>query len=237
VSHNEGRLFKLMRPVTAYLVTNVTTTLFWLLFFVMNRITVIGRQYVKEEPNTLLLSHHESLIDSFLVGLGAFYPKSWLRPHLLPWNPAAVENFYKNPILAWLADNWKCIPVRKGRHDLRALRRMIEVLPRGVMVLFPQGTRSRDGSVGTGRVGAGFLALSTRPRVIPVAIEGMNEVLPIGCSVPRVFKRIYVSYGPPVDYADLLELPPTRGTAQALVDRVMEAIRAQQAQIRHVQTG
>src|SRR6266702_3651837 len=104
-----GRLFQLLWPVTSYLVTNVTVTFFWLLFFVLNRTTVIGRKHVGEQRNTLLLSNHQSMLDSFLVGLGAFYPQSWIRPHLIPWNPAAAENFYRTPILAWLADNWKCI--------------------------------------------------------------------------------------------------------------------------------
>jgi 1-acyl-sn-glycerol-3-phosphate acyltransferase len=213
------------------LVTNVTVTLFWLYFFVLNRTTVIGRRDVGEEPNTLLLSNHQSMIDSFLVGLAAFYPRSLLKPRLLPWNPAAVENFYKNPLLSWLADNWKCIPVREGRRDLHALHRMAEVLPRSVMTLFPEGTRSRDGSVGPGQAGAGLVALSTRPRVIPVAIEGMNRVLPIGRVVPRIFKRICVSYGSSVDCSEFFGMPRTRETAQLLVDRVMQAIRVQHARI------
>jgi 1-acyl-sn-glycerol-3-phosphate acyltransferase len=150
---------------------------------------------------------------------------------LIPWNPAAAENFYKNPILAWLADNWKCIWVREGRHDLHALHRMIQVLPGGVMTLFPEGTRSRDGSVGPGRPGAGFLILATRPQVIPVAIEGMQNVLPIGRHVPRLCKRIFVSYGPPVDYAAFLAMPRTRETAQAVIDHVMAAIQAQHAEL------
>src|SRR3989454_357482 len=138
-----GRLFQVLWPVTSYLVTNVTVTLFW---------------------------------------------------------------------------------VREGRRDLHALHRMIQVLPHGVMTLFPEGTRSRDGSVGPGRAGAGLLILATRAQVIPVAIDGMQEVLPVGCHVPRIFKRIYVSCGPPVDYAEFLALPRTRETAQALIDRVMEAM-------------
>ncbi len=129
---------------------------------------------------------------------------------------------------------WKCIPVKEGRRDLHALRRMIQVLPRGVMTLFPEGTRTRDGSVGAGRPGAGMVILSTRPRVIPVAIDGMSDVLPIGHKVPRMFKRIYVRIGPPVDYSDLLDRPRTRETAQALVDRVMERIRGQLAEIRKI---
>src|SRR5882762_1803183 len=157
------------------------------------------------------------MLDSFVVGLGAFFPQSWWRPYLIPWNPAAAENFYRTPILAWLADNWKCIWVREGRHDLHALHRMIQVLPRGGMTVFPEGTRSRDGSVGPGRAGAGLLILAARPRVIPVAIDGMNGVLPIGCYVPRVFQRITVSFGRPLDYAEYVAEPRTRETAQALI--------------------
>src|SRR5438034_6294247 len=171
-----GRLFHLFWPVTSYVVTNVTVTLFWLLFFVLNRTTIIGRRNIGEERNTLLLSNHQSMLDSFLVGLAAFYPQSWLRPHLLPWNPAAAENFYKSPVLAWLADNWKCIWVREGRRDLHALHRMMQVLPRSVMTLFPEGTRSRDGSVGPGRPGPGLLMLDARSRVVPVARQGMRVV-------------------------------------------------------------
>ena len=222
-----GRLFRSLWPVTSYLVTHLTVTVFWVFFFALNRTRVTGREHVGEARNTLLLSNHQSMLDSFLVGLTAFFPKSLLRPHLMPWNPAAAENFYKNPVLAWLADNWKCIWVREGRRDLHALHRMIEVLPRGVMTLFPEGTRSRDGSVGPGRAGPGLLILATRPRVIPVAIDGMNAVLPIGCYVPRIFKRITVSFGPPLDCADFVTLPRTRETAQALMDRAMDAIRAE----------
>ncbi len=227
-----GRFFRLYLPLTSYLVTNLTVTILWVLFFVLNRTTVVGRKNVGTARNTLLLSNHQSMLDSFLVGLGAFYPQSWWRPHLIPWNPAAAENFYRTPILAWLADNWKCIWVRQGRRDLRALHRMIEVLPQGVMTLFPEGTRTRDGSVGPGQAGPGLLILATGARVIPVAIEGMRQVLPIGKYLPRIFKRIRVSYGPPVEYADLLAQPRTRETAQALVDRVMAAIRAQHAELR-----
>ena len=226
-----GRLFRLLFPLTSYLVTNLTVTVFWVLFFVLNRTTVVGRRHVGRARNTLLLANHQSMLDSFLVGLVAFYPQTWLKPYLLPWNPAAAENFYKNPILAWLADNWRCIWVREGRRDLHALHRMIEALPGGTMTVFPEGTRSRDGSVGRGRPGAGLVILAARPRVIPVAIDGMQHVLPIGRYVPRLFQRITLSYGTPVDYQEFLAMPRTRETAQALIDRVMAAIRTQHAEL------
>lgn len=227
-----GRLFRLLWPITAYLVTNITVAVFWVLFRVLNRTTVTGLEHIDDEPNTLLLSNHQSMIDSFLVGLIAYFPRALWKPHLLPWNPAAEENFYKTPLLRWFADNWKCIPIKEGRRDLHALHRMLQVLPAGVMTLFPEGTRTRDGQVTRGKPGAGLVILGSRPRVIPVAIDGMQKVLPIGSVVPRLFKRISVSYGPPLDYADFLTQPRSRETAQALVDRAIESIRRQLAEIR-----
>jgi hypothetical protein len=56
-------------------------------------------------------------------------------------------------------------------------------------------------------------------------------VLPIGRHLPRICKRVAVSFGSPVDYTDLLAMPRTRETAQAVIDRVMAAIRVQQAEL------
>ncbi|MFQ5704650.1 MAG: lysophospholipid acyltransferase family protein [Gemmatimonadales bacterium] len=218
----------------SYALTNFTVLVFWVLFRVLNRTTVIGRENVGHDRNTILLSNHQSMIDSFLVGLLVFFPKSLVRPHLIPWNPAAEENFYGHPILAWLSTHWRCIRVKEGRRDLHALHRMVELLPTGVMTLFPEGTRSRDRTVGPGKPGAGLVILGTRPKVVPVAIDGMSEVLPIGKSLPRIAKRIYVIYGPPVDYSDFLGKKRSRETAQALVDRVMEKIREQHQEIRRL---
>ena len=222
-----GWLATLLWPVTSYLLTNITVTFFWFFFFVLNRTKVVGRKNVGGELNTLLLSNHQSLIDSFLIGLAVYYPKSLFRPRYMPWNPAAVENFYRTPILRWIAYNFRCIPVQEGRRDTMALRDMSEKLPKGVMVLFPEGTRTRKGKVRNGRPGAGIVALRTRARVIPVAIEGMQRVLPIGKVIPRIGKRVYITYGKPIDLSDLFEKEPTREIAQLVVDRVMEQIRRQ----------
>jgi len=227
-----GKLFKFFFPFTSYVVTNGCVLVFWIYLFVLNRTRIIGRQNVGEAKNTLLLSNHQSMIDSFLVGMGAYFPQALWKPHLIPWNPAAEENFFKTPLLAWFADNWKCIPVRRGRRDFHAVHRMSQVLPEGTMVLFPEGTRSRDGSVRPGRPGVGLVTLATRPRVIPVAIEGMNRALPIGKVVPRIFQRISVSYGPPLDCSEFYGMPRTRETTQLLVDKAIDAIRVQYEKLR-----
>lgn len=244
-AHASKKLHWLPRPgvgrilwgLMSYAFTNLSVGVMWVYFRVLNRTTVLGRKNVGEQRNTLLLSNHQSMIDSFPVSIFAYYPKSWIKPHLIPWHPAAEENFFKNRLVRWMSTLWRCIPVQQGRRDLNALNRMIEVLPGGVLTLFPEGTRSRDASVGRGRPGAGFVILGTRPRVIPVAIDGMQDLLPIGSWIPRFFKRIYVSYGEPIDFSEYLDSPPCRETAQAIVDRVMESIRVQLEEIRLLRAG
>jgi 1-acyl-sn-glycerol-3-phosphate acyltransferase len=231
-----GWLSNIIWHITSYLVTNITVTLAWIFFYVLNRTTVIGRKHVGDDPNTLLLSNHQSMIDSMPVGLGAFFPKSWIRPYLVPWHPAARENFFKNRLIAWWSTHTRCIPVRPGRRDLHALHKMMEVLPKGTIILFPEGTRSRTGEVGEGRPGAGLLALATKPRVIPVAIDGMQDLLPIGRTFPRIGQHVYIKYGEPIDYSELAAQPRTRETAQALVDKAMAAVRAQHREIRRLRT-
>lgn len=233
-AEHRGPLFNRLAPYLSYLWTNVTAFVGFLLFFVLNRTTVIGRSRVPQEPNTLLLANHQSMIDSWLVGIAAFYPQSWWKPWLVPWNPAAEENFFSHPLMALLSDLWRAIPIREGRRDIKALYRMTRALDDGVMILFPEGTRSRDGSVGAGRPGAGLVTLGTHPTVVPVSIDGMRDVLPIGSRFPRFGQRIFVYFGEPVSYDDLLDRPRSRETAQELVDRVVERLRRQLATVRRI---
>ncbi|MFQ5677884.1 MAG: lysophospholipid acyltransferase family protein [Gemmatimonadota bacterium] len=234
VAEHRGKLFNLLWPLTRYLITNLSVAVAFVLFFLFNRTTVLRRRNVPRRRNTLLLSNHQSMIDSFLVGMCAYYPWSWLKPSLIPWNPAAQENFYGQPLLAWFSDQWKCIPVREGRRDLRALYRMMTALRGGTMTLFPEGTRSRDGSVGPGRPGAGLLVLGNHPTVIPVAIDGMGDLLPVGSRWPRLGKRVYVYFGRPFDTSEFLTRPRSKETAQELVDRVLVTIRRQQRAVRRL---
>lgn len=224
----EGRLTTFLWPVTSWIMTNLVMGPFVVLFFwVLNRTRVYGRSRVPLEPNTLLISNHQSMIDSFAIGYSAFFPRNVFRPFLAPWNPAAQENFFKNKFLAWVFHQFKCIPVRPGRRDVKALNRSIRALRDSTMVLFPEGTRSRDGSIGRGRAGAGMVISGTQPNVVPVTIEGMDRVLPIGAKLPRIGQRISIYFGDPIDYADFEDAPRNRENAQLIVDRVMNRVRFQ----------
>ena len=231
---HRGRVADLLWPVTSFLVANLIAPVFLLLFFVLNRTRIMGRHRMPLRPNTLLLSNHQSMIDSFLVGLAGYYIRHLRHPDLIPWHPAAEENFFRNRLFAWFFDQLRCIPVRPGRRDLKAVYRSMRALTDGTLILVPEGTRSRDGSIGKGRPGAGLVILGNRPTVIPVTIEGMDEVLPIGARIPRLGKRVYVYIGKPLDYAAFVGDTRSRETAQQVVDGVMDRIRFQRRVIRRL---
>jgi 1-acyl-sn-glycerol-3-phosphate acyltransferase len=222
-----GKVATALWSVSSYLLVNMALLPMILVFFVLNRTTVVGRGNVPKEKNTLLLSNHQTMIDSFLVGLTAYYPHHFWRPYLIPWHPAAEENFFRNRLLAWFFDLLKCIPVRTGRRDLKAVYRSMRALKTGTVILFPEGTRTRDGSVGQGRPGAGLVILGEQPKVVPVAIDGMARILPIGSKIPAVGKRLSISFGEPMDFSEFSGEERSKETAQAVVDRVMAAIREQ----------
>ncbi len=163
-----------------------------------------------------------------------YYPKSLIKPSLIPWNPAASENFYRNPLLSWLADNWKCIPVKKGRKDLSLVYKMKKALERSPLTLFPEGTRSRSTKIGTGRAGTGLVILENWPTVVPICIDGMDKILPIGSIFPRFFKKIYVYYGKPLNLSEFKSKEKNKETAQEIINQVMEAINGMQREIREM---
>jgi 1-acyl-sn-glycerol-3-phosphate acyltransferase len=226
---HRSRLFLFFFPLTSYLVTNLTVAAGWVFFKILNRTLVFGRENIGERPNTVLLANHLSMIDGFLVGFGAFFPKSLWKPGLMPWHPAAYENFFAHPVMAWFSDNWKCIPVKPGRKDFGAMKRMERALHSGLMTVFPEGTRSRDGKLLPPRSGIGFVMLRTHPRAIPICLEGVDDVLPVGKLFPRIFGTMMIHYGKPVDLSDVYALEPTRENAQICIQKVFASIRRQQA--------
>ena len=112
-----------------------------------------------------------------------------------------------------------------------AIYKMAQALRKSPVTLFPEGTRSRDGSIGKPRAGAGLLIMETNPTVIPVCIDGMDKLLPIGSIFPRIFKRIYVYYGEPLDLSEFYGREKNKDVAQSIMNQVMETIRKMHTEI------
>jgi 1-acyl-sn-glycerol-3-phosphate acyltransferase len=83
-------------------------------------------------------------------------------------------------------------PVRRFEADLKGLRRAVRAVRRGqALVMFPEGTRSRTGSMGQGHPGTAVVALRTGAPILPVAVTG-TEVVRLPGDFLRPFRRIKI---------------------------------------------
>ncbi len=128
--------------------------------------------------------------------------------------------------MSWFMRRMKCIPVKRGEGLFQpAMDRIIATLKAGGCVrVFPEGTRTRSGTLGHGRPGVGRVLYETGVTVVPCFHRGLDQLLPIGSVVPRIGKRVDIMIGPPFRVDDLRALPDTRETWQKIADRVMEKI-------------
>jgi 1-acyl-sn-glycerol-3-phosphate acyltransferase len=113
-----------------------------------------------------------------------------------------------------------------GKGDLASMKRILRLLKEGNRVLiFPEGTRSPDGTLQPAEAGIGFIIAKGEVPVVPVRIFGAHECWPRGARWPSP-GRITIVAGPPVDFSGLPEDVTGRERYQACADLVMQALAA-----------
>jgi 1-acyl-sn-glycerol-3-phosphate acyltransferase len=185
------------------------------------RVRIEGAEHIPAQGGVLLASNHISLIDPVLIS----YAVMATQGVQIVWAPAKAELF-RVPLLRRLITSLGAFPVHRGRSDVRAMRRMVAHMQTEKLLLFPEGTRSRDGRLGPGKRTVGKLLYGVRPVVIPTAVWGTDRVLPPGSYRPRWRTQIGVRYGSPLDLQPYYALPDSKETAAAIVQELMQAIAA-----------
>ncbi len=180
------------------------------------------------DPNCIVIANHASHLDMGLVkfALGDFGRD--IRAL------AAADYFFSNRARKTYFKNFtNLIPVeRAGTPDV-ALAGAIEALQGGdTLLMFPEGTRAKDGKLRTFRRGLGYLAVSQRVNILPVWIEGTHRALPKGTPLPSLTSRnLKVRIGKPIDVMELLANAGDR-TNNDLWDFVAETAYAAVSELR-----
>ena len=190
------------------------------LFFAgCNRLKITGAEHVPPGGGVLLAANHLSIFDTMLI------PWAKIAQGRLEvvWAPAKAELF-AIPLISRLIVSWGAFPVQRGGRDLRAMRRLVDLMRREKVMLFPEGTRSADGWLGMGNRAAGKLIYLARPVVIPTAILGTDRLLAKGRLVPRLFSELEVRFGPPLDLERYYAAEDTKATEEAIIHVVMRSI-------------
>jgi len=184
------------RPIHQILFYRVCRLIVLAIFKVFYRVRFHSRENVPRTGGLLVIANHQSHLDPPLVGLA-----------LNNRNMAAIARagLFRVPVLGLLLRLWGCIAIKEEEGDAGAMRKAIEQLKAGrVVVIFPEGTRSPDGALQAFKRGVWVLMMRSGVPVIPAAVEGCFDAWPRDRKYPRVFgQRIAFAFGRAIPFADL----------------------------------
>lgn len=172
---------------------------------------VTGRENLPEEFPFMVAPNHLSYADPFLLGMG------------LPWRVlrktffVGYSAYFSGPITSRLARVLRTVPIDQSHNLERAMQAAAEGLRRGMVLgIFPEGSRSTDGSLQPFRRGTAILARVRAVPVVPVGIWGTYEMWPRKRS-PRPHP-LAVAFGEP------LAPPASREEEEEFLDRLRERV-------------
>ena len=179
----------------------------------VGRLETHGIAHIPREGGVLLISNHVSFLDPVIIGSAANREIHFM----------ARSTAFDIPGLGKLISVYNAYPVNRGAPDLGALRRTISLLQTGnVVLMFPEGTRSVDGTLGKARDGACFIAHRAGVPTIPVFHSGAERVLPRNSKRLRRSK-LRVIFGEPLELTTE-EFETRREMYQHMGNQMMEAI-------------
>jgi 1-acyl-sn-glycerol-3-phosphate acyltransferase len=181
------------------------------------RLNVEGAEHLPADGPAILVANHVSFFDSVLLMFSLPRPVAFI----------GKAEYTDNPVTNWLFCGAGMIPVRRENPgDLpHVFDEVAEVLGRGELIgVFPEGTRSRDGQLHRGHVGAAHLALTTGAPIVPVGIVGTDRVLPTGARLVRPFQHATITLGEPIRANEMGLNKSTNRARRALTDRFMAEV-------------
>lgn len=191
-------LLRRPRPV-ATLVGAALATLLAAIWRVVFRLRVEGREHLPREGPFLISPNHQSFLDAFV--LVSVLPVRILRRVFF----VGASEYFETPLRRRLARLARIVPVDPDRHLVRAMQAGAWGLRQGqVLVLFPEGERSIDGTPRPFKKGAAILATHVGVPIVPVAVDGLYEVWPRGrplrwrALLPFGGARVTCRFGPPL---------------------------------------
>ena len=180
------------------------------------RLRVYGGENIIEDGPALLAMNHQSFLDPPFAGICCRREIFFL----------ARKTLFDVPVLGFLLKRINVIGVDREGSDVSAMKSVLRVIREGsCTIVFPEGTRTRDGNLLPARPGAGLIIAKTLAPVVPMRIFGAFEAFPRNTKWPRR-SPITIVIGGPLRFTSADIDGPPREVYQRISDRVMARIAA-----------
>lgn len=151
-----------------------------LILWVYARVEVVGAENVPRRGGLIVACNHLNNADPGIIGVS-------IRRRVVFM---AKAEMFEWPLFGGYVRLVGAFPVRRFEADLAALRRATELLRRGLaLMMFPEGTRSKTGTMAAGHPGTAILAMRAGIPIVPVAITG-TEIVKMPSAFFRPFPRV-----------------------------------------------
>lgn len=195
-------------------------TLFRAIYATYFRWRVYGAENVPLKGGVILASNHASYLDPPLVGSGIKRDINYL----------ARESLFRFPIMGRVLRSWNSVPVDREGGGAKGLKIILDrLLAGGGIILFPEGTRTKDGNLLSARSGIGLTVIKSTAPVVPVRVFGTFEAYGRHHKFPRPH-RVAVKYGKPMNFealraeAKTCDKPRLKEIYQQVADGIMAEI-------------
>ncbi|MEA2444203.1 MAG: glycerol-3-phosphate dehydrogenase, partial [Thermoleophilales bacterium] len=198
----------------------VNTPVYWLVRAFLQpaiqiyfRLSRMNRQYIPATGGVLLASNHRSFLDPFAIGCCLRRPIFFV----------AKQELFKHRPIGWILNCLGAFPIRRGESDEESMKTARMLLERGdAVVIFPEGTRHRTGSLGKAKRGVGRLALESGAPVVPIAVLG-SERARRGWIIRPV--KVKLRFGRPLTFPRVDE--PSKSLATEVTARIWPCVELQ----------
>ena len=154
---------------------------------------VFNPERVPRTGPVILAANHASFIDPPLVGSGLTRDINYL----------ARESLFRFPVVGAILRSWNAVPVDRDGGGAKGLKIILgRLLAGGGIILFPEGTRTKDGNLQSARSGIGLTVIKSAAPVVPVRVFGTFAAYGRNHKFPRP-KKVAVKYGAPMNFEKL----------------------------------
>ncbi|AVG23933.1 glycerol-3-phosphate acyltransferase [Pontimonas salivibrio] len=191
------------------------------LFATVFRPQIEGVEHIPADGPAIIVCNHLSFVDSVFLPLAVPRRMSYLAK-----SDYFTGKGVRGALVRWFFTASGQLPIDRagGKASEASLNTGLQVLAEGrILGLYPEGTRSPDGRLYRGRTGVARMVLEAHVPVIPVAVTGTDEVMPLGKRLPRV-KKVTVRFGEPLNFSRFEGMEGDRFVLRSITDEIMYRI-------------